>query len=65
MTKSKRTINADDPEGGYFSLDDFQILKICDGIVKKCGNGAHVSVPLAYLGKKAYIVIRETESPVE
>jgi putative transposon-encoded protein len=48
---------------GFF-LYDHHIEKIYEGEVKKCGNGAHVSVPKAYKGKKAYIVIRDTENPV-
>lgn len=62
MPKRRRSLIVD--KTGLY-LYDHHIEKIYESEIKKCGNGAHVSVPLAYLGKKAYIVIRDTESPVE
>jgi putative transposon-encoded protein len=45
-------------------LDD-EIEIIFEGKVKRCGNSAHIGVPLTYLGKEAYIIIRDTESPLK
>jgi putative transposon-encoded protein len=62
MPKHRRALNVS--RDGFYLYDHY-IEKIYESEVKKCGNGAHVSIPKAYVGKKAYIVIRDTESPVD
>ena len=48
-----------------FYLYDYHIEKIYESEIKKCGNGTYVSIPKAFVGRKAYIVIRDTENPFD
>ena len=49
-------------ENGSFNIEDDEIETIFEGTIKKCGNAAHIGVPRAYLGKEAYVAIRDTKA---
>lgn len=47
--------------GGKFHIKDDDIVMVYEKKVTKYGNGAKVDAPKRYLGKRAYVVIVESQ----